>query len=132
MRSLKESILGSNNSSVFDVITDLIKKGHSKEDCDKLQELWSAAGLDVKDCRWTYDDNLMISYNWEEFVLITDSDRCSKSIEITNADILCFTSPKDIKMIKSKVNDLIKKLKTTNRFVLEKPSSQSHYIGRFL
>lgn len=74
MRSLKESIMGSNSISVWDTIKDLVRNGKTDEDAKKLQKLWDDLGLSIKGCVWEGDEVLnCIDYIYKRCVLISGS-----------------------------------------------------------
>ena len=51
MKTLKESILSSNNASPIIIIKNLIKHD-STDDCEELNDCWKMLHLDIKDHKW--------------------------------------------------------------------------------
>ena len=55
MKSLKESILSSNEVNIISAIKDIILSDATSRKVRKLNELWKALKLDLSDFEWTHN-----------------------------------------------------------------------------
>ena len=125
MKSLYESIIGSNNASIFGSIRDLIKNASTDKDVEELNLLWDKAGLGAEGFEWIYNTFWGPQYWFDDLVVICRSDGTSKS---AGWDMAITKDPWDKKIDKKKIKELIKKLEKSGHFIIDKSSTDSDHL----
>ena len=123
MRSLKESILGSNDAGIFGKIKNLILNGETEKDIEELNQLWDSVGLGVKGCRWEIGFK-QINYTSYTMILICSYGRNGWDIEITR-DTWKENNNKTAR------KELLKKLESSGHFIIDKhPTGSEHWLAK--
>lgn len=128
MKTLYESIIGSNNVSLFGTIKDLIKNGETEKDMKELNSLWDRAGLGAEGFSWVYNTLWGPQYWLDDLVVICRSDGTSES---TEWDMVITKYAWGGKSDKKKIKELIEKLEKSGHFIIDKhPKGSEHWLAK--
>ena len=123
MKTLYESIIGSNDAGIFSKIKNLILNGETEKDMKDLNRLWDVAGLGVESCSWKTGYN-QIQYVAHTMVLICSYNRNGWDIEITREDWSGGNYKRYIK-------ELVEKLENSGHFIIDKhPKGSEHWLAK--
>ena len=123
MKTLYESIIGSNNASIFGTIKNLILNGKTEKESAELQKLWDKAGLGIEGCYWTVGPFRNTNYVCDSTTLICTYELHGWDIEITDPKYP-YLPPNG----EEKIEEIIKKLESSGHFVINKSHKESNHI----
>ena len=118
MRSLKESIISSNNVGIYSRLKYLLHNAVTRRDLNVLDELWNKIGLGIDGCNWFHNSAwTYYAYDGQVIACVIKSDRNGHDIRIYKGF--------------AETVELIKKLKSKDGIIIDESTDRYDYLVKF-